>query len=79
MKSMGISMISLYTRVPSTNRAKPTSSPTMKVSVPASRKMSQMTRVLLVSMVDLYAAEAYFVIIIPVMLNPEIVMMLHSE
>ena len=53
MKEIGSTIISLYTRVPRTNRIKPANSPQMKCSVPMKIKTIQITSVLLVSTVDL--------------------------
>lgn len=65
-------MISLYTKVPNTRRKKAKSSPQLKVSCLVARLMTQMKRVRQVSMVDRYAADAYFVMLTPVALKLEI-------
>ena len=65
-------MISLYNNVPKTSRKKAKSSPQLKASAPVARLITQMNSVRQVSIVDRWAAEAYFVIETPVALKHEI-------
>lgn len=71
MKSMGITIISLYTKVPKTRRKKAKSWPKINFSAPVARLMIQMKRVRQVSIVDRWADEAYLVIDTPVALKQE--------
>ena len=57
--------ISLYIRVPINRRKKPISWRTLKVSHPSINEINQISIVLEVSIVDLCAADPYFVIETP--------------
>lgn len=76
---IGTSIISLYTNVPNTRMINPASSPIRNFSLPARRNTIQISKVLQVSTVDLWAAEAYLVIITPVALNPAMERMLQQD
>lgn len=58
-------MISLYKRVPKASKMNPGISRATNFSSPSRQERIQMVRVREVSIVDLWAAEAYFVIAIP--------------
>jgi hypothetical protein len=77
--SMGISMISLYTKVPTTRMIKPKSYPTRNYSLPIAINTSQTHIVLQVSIVDRCAEDAYLVIMTPVELKTAIESTLQTE
>jgi len=65
--------------VPKTRRKKAKSSPQLNCSVPTSKLMTQMKSVRHVSIVDRYAADAYFVMDTPQALKDEIETMIPMD
>ena len=79
LKSKGMTMISLYIRVPQQSKKNPTISNGKKSSQPTLTEKIQISSVLEVSIVDLCAHDAYFVILTPQALNVPIEIMMITE
>ena len=68
---IGNSIISLYSRVPTARKTKPIMDHGWNSSPRKVQLQTQIRMVLEVSMVDLWAAEAYLVVLMPKTLNRE--------